>query len=80
MKARKLIEGATAFDAEMLRTVGQAFDEAWSEIEPSIEKIESAIEDARIRLANIVLGLAAPGSNDPAVLKGEALRIFRSLD
>ena len=76
MKVRRLISGA-AFGPDVLRVIGKAFDDAWSEVAPSVTNRPDGIEAARLRLANIVLSLAKDDTNDAEPLKIEAVRVFR---
>jgi hypothetical protein len=77
MKARKLIVGA-AFGPEVLKVLTKAFDEAWAELAPQTRTQPQAIDAARLRLANIVLSLAAEDSSDVEALKAESIRLFRN--
>lgn len=76
MKARQLIDGAS-FGPQTLKAIGQAFDEAWNEIEPSVSENPLAKEASRLSLANIVLSLAREDTTDPQPLKRDALRKFQ---
>jgi len=73
MKGHKLIDGA-AFGPEALKSIGQAFDEAWQDIAGNFGNDPSDIERARLRLANAVLSLANEESRDVDVLKRAALQ------
>ena len=73
MKARKLIDGA-AFGPDVVHAMGQAFEEAWKEIAATYGGDPSAIEDARVRLAEAVLSVASEHSTDVAALKAGALQ------
>lgn len=73
MKARKLIEGA-AYAPDELKAIGKAFDDAWEQIAPSVSTRPQAIEAARLKLANAVLGVARNGTRDPEKLKEAALK------
>jgi hypothetical protein len=59
MKGRQLIDGA-AFGPETLKVVGQAFDEAWTEIAGNFGSNPSEIEAARLKLAMLSWRLPAP--------------------
>ena len=48
-----------SLDSNALSRVGQAFDDLWAAI--AAHYTESEVEDARTRLATIILGLAADG-------------------
>ncbi len=72
MKARRLIDGAT-FDPAQLKVMRQAFDEVWEQIKPTVPERETAIEAARIKLANAVLISASAGPVELERIKAEAL-------
>ena len=77
MKARKLIKGAT-YGPGQLKIIGQAFDEAWAQIQPKITHA-SGIETARLKLANAVLAVAATGGPiELEHLKAESLRVMHA--
>ena len=73
MKARRLIDGAT-FGPEALKAMGEAFDQAWTEIAGNFGESPSEIESARLRLAEAMLSVATEGSTDIATLKADALQ------
>lgn len=77
MPARKLIEGA-AFGPETLKTLFQAFDEAWAVLAPRYGNDTPAIGAARTRLANILLSLAREDSRDVGALRDAALQRYRA--
>jgi hypothetical protein len=72
MKARRLIQGAS-FGPETLKVIGQTFDEAWDSIAANFGDNPVAIEAARLKLANAVLGAAREESRDVKALKRDAL-------
>jgi len=78
MHAHRLIETAS-FGPEALKTVYQAFDEAWTVLAPRYGNDAPAIEAARTRLANILLGLAWEDSSDVGALKDAALRRYQEV-
>jgi hypothetical protein len=71
MRARRLIDGAS-FGPATLKVIGQAFDEAWTEIAGNFGP--SQVEDARLRLAEALLSIANEDSTDVAALKNGALQ------
>jgi len=73
MKARQLIDGAP-FAPEVLKVIGQAFDQAWAAIAPHFGDDPEDIERARFRLANAVLSVASEESRDVEVLKRGSLQ------
>ena len=75
MKARQLIENAP-YDPDQVRALGKAFDDAWAEIAPSIDKRPDAIEEARLDLAHLILNLASRGTVDPQQLARSAVLIM----
>jgi hypothetical protein len=77
MKARRLIKDSS-FAPDQLKALGQAFDDAWERIAPSVSNSPEAIEAARFALADIVLGLAKNGSLDPRWLADAAVQVMLS--
>lgn len=77
MKARQLIGGAS-YGPDELKVLFKAFDDAWDVIAPSITSRPGAIEAARVKLANVILGLARYGNNNPERIKNAALQIMGS--
>lgn len=70
MKARDLIQSAS-YGPEVLKAIGQAFDEAWSVVAGNFS--QEATPAARLRLANALLSVASQGSRDVKTLKISAL-------
>ena len=70
MKARHLIDGAS-YGPDAMKTITQAFDEAWSVIAGNFA--DNAIEAGRLRLANALLSVACEDSRDVDALKRGAL-------
>jgi len=73
MKARQLIDGAS-FGPDAMKAIGQAFDDAWTEIAPNFGNIPEDVEEAREGLARAMLSVANEDSRDVAVLKEAALQ------
>jgi hypothetical protein len=73
VKARSLIDGAN-FDPSQLKIIGQAFDAAWDEIKPTVSKRATAVEDARLKLANAVLTVAHRGPMEMDRIRVDALK------
>lgn len=75
MKARNLLGGAS-YGPEKLKDIYQAFDEAWAAIKPLVDDTPLAHEAARIKLANLILGVAkdeggsAPPQHQPGPPQG----------
>ena len=59
MKARRLIDGAS-FGPDTLKALGQAFDQAWTEI--AVNFGDTQVENARLRLAEAMLSIATEGN------------------
>ncbi len=76
MKARQLL-ASSAFDPAQLKTMGQAFEDAWEQIAPQVSARAGAIDAARYKLAQLVLSLAKRGILDREKIKDEALRLMR---
>jgi hypothetical protein len=72
-KARALLDAAS-LGPEALKAVGQAFDEAWSEIASHFA--HDAVEGARLSLANALLSIADDASRDVQVLKKAGLQVM----
>jgi hypothetical protein len=76
MKARQLI-GSASYGPDQLRVLFEAFDQAWDAIAAGVGDDPSAIEAARLKLANLILSLARDGDlEDPGQLKDAALRLL----
>lgn len=75
MKARQLIASAS-YGPEQLKALFEAFDQAWEVMAAEVGEDPAAIEVARLRLANTILGLAGSGELDPVQLKNAALRLL----
>jgi len=73
MKARRLIDGG-AFGPATLKALGEAFDQAWSQIAGNFGDSPTQIENARLRLAEALLSIATEDSTDVAALKAGALQ------
>jgi hypothetical protein len=73
MKARQVIDGAS-YGPEALKAIGQAFDEAWSDIAGNFGEDPHDIEQARIALAKAALSVAHEDSRDVGALKAGALQ------
>jgi hypothetical protein len=63
----------TAFGPEAVQAMGQAFDQAWTEIAGNFGDSPWEVERARQRLAKVMLSVAGEGSTDVAALKAGAL-------
>jgi hypothetical protein len=75
MKARALFDGAS-FGPEALKTLGQAFDEAWAEIAGRFAGDPLSEENARLSLAEALLSVATETSRDVQVLKNAGLQVM----
>jgi hypothetical protein len=58
MRARRLLNGAS-FGPESMNAIGQAFDAAWESIGGNFGDAPKVLEEARYRLANCILSVAA---------------------
>ena len=76
MKARSLFTDSAAYGPEELKKLFKAFDDAWDVLAPEVSGRPEAIEAARMRLANIILGLASNGTIDPEQLARMAVGIM----
>jgi hypothetical protein len=77
MKARQVI-ATGSYGPDQLKALGKAFDAAWARIAPTVSKRPKAIDAARLKLADIVLGLAKKGNFDPQWLADTAVQAMRS--
>ena len=75
MKPRLLIANA-AYGPEGLKQVYKAFDDAWLTIGPGVGNDPLAVEAVRVRLSNIILGLANNGNLDAEQLTHAAVRLM----
>jgi hypothetical protein len=75
MRGRQLIGSAT-YAPDTLKVLFKAFDDAWHELAPAVGTSPLAIEATRLRLANVILSLAGPHSDNAEQLKNAALRIM----
>ena len=76
MATHKLIQDAASYSPEQLKALGKAFDDAWKQLAPTVSKRAEAIESARLKLANAILGAAKvlpTGTGEQ--IKDEALRM-----
>jgi hypothetical protein len=76
VKARQRISAAS-YGPAVLAVLYKAFDAAWDEVTPTVSKRPDAITAARLKLANIVLGLAKRDSSDAELIKTKAVQMFR---
>jgi len=74
MEARRLIDSAT-YGPNTLKALGQAFDEAWADIEGNFGCDQSR-EAARVKLATALLSIASDDSRDVKILKTAALQVM----
>jgi hypothetical protein len=72
MRRLRPIDGAS-FGPAALKTIGQAFDEAWTEIAGNFGNVPVDIDNARYQLANALLSICNEDSRDVEVLKRAAL-------
>jgi hypothetical protein len=75
MRALQSISSAS-YGPDELKSLFKAFDEAWEVIAPTTSGRAGAIEATRMKLANVILGLASGGERDGDVLKSAAIQIM----
>ena len=75
MKARAML-GSAVFDPQQLKVVQRAFDDAWEVIAPQVSKRPEAIEAARTKLAEIIIGLARNGTMDARTMTDAAAQLM----
>lgn len=79
-EAQKLIH-ESAFDSETVTLMGQVFDAAWSDVASSFAtQPQTAVEQARTKLAQAILHLVSTGMVEPNMLKQTALDVMRQSD
>ncbi len=77
MKARQVFASGS-YSPDQLKALGTAFDDAWDRIAPTVSQRPKAIEAARLKLADVILGLAKAGNFDPQWLADTAVQVMRS--
>ena len=77
MRAHQLIAGAS-FGPDAVKVIGEAFDQAWAQIEGNFGRDSSDTERARYRLACAVLSVASENSRNVSELKKAALEAMAS--
>jgi hypothetical protein len=77
MKTRQVFAG-TSFDPHQLRALYKAFDDAWARVAPDVSSRPTAIEATRLKLAEIILGLAKNSHLDPKQLADDAVLLMQS--
>jgi hypothetical protein len=75
MKARHLIDSAS-YGPDALKTMGQAFEEAWRDIGGNFGHDPRDIELARERLAKALLSAASEENRDVEALKSAASQVM----
>lgn len=76
MKVRQLI-AKSSFGPDELKIVFKAYDDTWAILAPTISRRADAIEAARLKLANIILGLARDRCDNAERITQAALQSFR---
>jgi hypothetical protein len=66
----------TSFDPDQLKALYEAFDAAWARVAPDVSARPKAIEATRLKLAEIILGLAKTGNFDPSQLADAAVQLM----
>ena len=74
-QAKQLIAGAAYGPAE-LRVISDAFEAAWDDVKADYRS-PLAVQAARLKLANIVLSMAAEGKRDGEELRRGGVRVMR---
>ena len=73
MKAHKVLSDG-CYGPDQLKILTEVFDDAWSQIAPSIERRPRAVQAARLRLADIVLYLHDSDNQDVARMTQQAVK------
>lgn len=79
MVVRKLTETGS-YAPDTLEVIYAAFDAAWEEVAPRVGPDPTAIEFARIRLAQAILIAAEADASDPTRIRTDAIAAFLSPD
>ena len=77
MKLRVFFADAS-YGPDQIKVLCKAFDAAWDQLAPNRSKDPDAVEAARTRLANMVLGLANKGVLDYDQLTNAALALMEA--
>jgi hypothetical protein len=75
MKARQRIQSAS-FGPEALKTIQQAFDQAWEAIASRYGTDPTSVEAARLKLADALLSVASENSSNVEELKSTAVQVL----
>jgi hypothetical protein len=65
------------FDADLSKSVGDAFDAVWSEVVKDTRYSSTELDFARFYLAERMLNLAQKGERETARLRDQGLKLFR---
>ena len=71
--SQRIVREGAVYGPAILKTITQAFDSAWSEIEKRLE-VQLQAEAFRLRLADAVLAEAHDNSGNVVALKQAALK------
>jgi hypothetical protein len=66
----------SAYGPERLGILFQAFDEAWKILAPSYGQSPLAVQAARLKLANAILGLARTDIEDADTIRDHAIKLL----
>lgn len=66
----------TSYDPDQLKALYKAFDDAWARVAPDVSARPKAIEATRLKLAEIILGLAKNGNFDPKQVADAAVQLM----
>jgi hypothetical protein len=75
VKPRQFFSG-TSYDPDRLKALYKAFDDAWARVAPDVSARPKAIEAARLKLAEIIFGLARNGDVEPKQLADAAVQLM----
>jgi len=76
MESRSIIENAS-FESEMLKMLGEVFDEVWASVVADFAGYPDQNETLRFRIATIILTLAKGGQLGPLQITRTAGRLIR---
>jgi hypothetical protein len=77
MKDRQLIENSS-FGPDEVKAMGEALDDAWAQLAPSVDDRPEAMQAARFALLDIILSLGGRGNFDPQWLADTSVQLMLS--
>jgi hypothetical protein len=75
MKQHKFLADG-CYNPKQLKDIPTAYDAAWAKIAPGTGTRPKAVAAARMKLADVVIGIAENGTQAPAEITAAALKIM----